>query len=135
MKFLPIIYIINKSFIHGIFRLPWKKKDEKHSASNYRPILILSDFSKISEKVMVVWLLNYLFVQSLITDCQFGFRPKYSTELAIQNLCQHMNNLIDAKLFHITVFCNIKSIRHYSTQYTIKETAFLWCVRASSKVV
>ena len=52
-------------------------------------------------------LLNYFNEKSLLTEHQFGFRPKYSTELAIHQLCQHIYDAIDNKQYQITLFCDL----------------------------
>ena len=51
-------------------------------------------------------LTNYLNKQELLTSRQYGFRPGYSTELAVHHLCQSMYHAMDSKLFQITVFCD-----------------------------
>ena len=50
---------------------------------NYYPISILAAFSKILERVVYVQLSNYLESNDLITSSQYGFRRRYSTELAV----------------------------------------------------
>lgn len=74
---------------------------------NYRPISILSCLSKVFEKIMSIRLYNYLSEHSLLASSQFGFRPKYSTELAVHQLCKSIYQAIDSKLFQISVFCDL----------------------------
>ncbi len=64
----PLTHICNKLITSGIFpeRMkyaivnPLFKKGEKTELTNYRPISILSSFSKIIEKVIYKQLLNHL---------------------------------------------------------------------------
>lgn len=109
-----LVFIINKSFSVGEFPrqlqiakvIPVYKKGNRCIPHNYRPISILSAFSKIFEKVMSIRLFQYLTEKSLLSTNQFGFRPNYSCELAIQKLCQSIYNAMDLKKFHLTVFCD-----------------------------
>jgi hypothetical protein len=50
--------------------------------SNYRPISLLTTFSKILEKVMYNRLSNYLQINNILVSEQFGFRKGISTENA-----------------------------------------------------
>ena len=64
----PLTHICNKSITSGIFPEcmkyaivnPLFKKVKKTELTNYRPISILSSFSKIIEKVIYKQLLNHL---------------------------------------------------------------------------
>ncbi len=64
----PLSEIINESFLSGIFPdkmkvakvIPLFKKGCSLTASNYRPISLLSVFSKITEKVMYDRLYKFL---------------------------------------------------------------------------
>jgi len=65
---------------------PLFKKGDKSKTSNYRPISILSFFSKILEKVMFNQLQNHLNIHKILTKEQFGFRSDLTTNNAIYKL-------------------------------------------------
>ena len=50
---------------------------------NYRPISILSTFSKILEKLIYNRTQSFLEKHSIILSTQYGFRPAYSTSHAM----------------------------------------------------
>ena len=83
--------IINSSFAEGIFPqqlkvakvVPIYKGGSKTSVSNYRPISLLSAFSKIFEKLMHSRVYNFLERNKSLYDMQFGFRPGRSCEHAL----------------------------------------------------
>ena len=87
-----ILHICNKSLSQRIFYdqikvakiTPVHKNGDKKWIGNYRPISVLNSFSKIIEKIVVNQLNNYLLFNSILSNCQFGFRPGLSTENAIQ---------------------------------------------------
>ena len=54
--------------------------------TNYRPIPILSQRSKIFEKLIFNKINDYLEKYHLISDKQFGFRKNSSTSHAISNI-------------------------------------------------
>ena len=64
----PLTYIVNKSFETGIFSDPMKlvkmvpifKSGDKKIISNYRPISVLTFFSKNFEKAIPKYLLEFL---------------------------------------------------------------------------
>ena len=78
----PLTYIINMSFMEGVFPselklakvIPIFKSGDSTKMSNYRPISILSFFSKIFEKLMYNILNNFLYKNEVIYKYQFGFR-------------------------------------------------------------
>jgi Notch-like protein len=77
-------YICNKLLSKDIFpdRLkcslikPLYKKGSKLDMANYRPISLLTTFSKILEKVMQTRSLNHLTNCNILTKEQFVFRTK-----------------------------------------------------------
>ena len=87
----PLSYICNSSLTHGVFQetlktanvIPLFKKDNQMFFNNYRPVSLLSTFSKILEKVMYERLLDFLNEHKIIFQYQFGFRKNHSTQLAL----------------------------------------------------
>ena len=77
-----LVILINESFLTGIFPDKLKiakviaihKKGATDDPSNYRPISLLSVFSKIFEKNMHKRLYNFLEVNDILQPLQFGFR-------------------------------------------------------------
>ena len=82
----PVLAILfNACFDFGIFPtclktaevVPVYKAGDKNEVTNYRPISILSIFSKILEKLVHTRTLLFLKCHSVLTPTQYGFRPKY----------------------------------------------------------
>lgn len=92
----PVLsHIINSSIETGSFPselkvalvVPLHKKGDSSELNNYRPISLLSVFSKIIEKIMKARVLNFLDSNRFFSDNQFGFIAKRSTEDALLNFC------------------------------------------------
>ena len=64
--------------------------------SNYRPISLLSIFSKILEKLMYDRLLDFLNKNSILNKYQFGFRKNHSTYMALIILLDNLRNAWDS---------------------------------------
>jgi hypothetical protein len=87
----PIMHITNQSIRSGRFPniykiakvIPIYKSGLKSSISNFRPISLLSVFSKIIEKSVKIQLTNYLESLSLIASNQYGFKTDKSTSDAL----------------------------------------------------
>ena len=69
---------------------PVFKKGDSNLLTNYRPISILSQISKIFEKLIYNRINNYLEKYHLISDEQFGFRQNSSTSHAISNIYEKL---------------------------------------------
>ena len=96
--------IINISFKTGIFPdlcklskiIPIFKKDDPMVCVNYRPISLLSIFSKIFEKLIYTRMYSFLNNNNLIYEKQFGFRAKHSVNHALISTTE----LIKSQLEH-----------------------------------
>ena len=100
----PLTYILNQSMTEGVFPdllktarvIPLYKSGEKKNKNNYRPISILSFFSKIFEKTMYNYISNFMDKHNLICKHQFGFRSKHSTQHAVISLVNNITNSLDS---------------------------------------
>lgn len=87
----PPCYIFNLAFHAGVFpdrmkvakAIPLYKKGEKHSFNNYRPVSLLSQFSKVLEKLFVERLDSFIEKHQLLSENQYGFWKNKSTALAL----------------------------------------------------
>lgn len=87
----PLSFVINKVLQTGVFPdalktalvKPIYKKGDKSDLKNYRPIALLSNVSKIFEKVIHSRLVKHLDNNDIISDTQNGFRKGRSTTGAI----------------------------------------------------
>ncbi len=87
----PFTTICNQSFLTGIFPsnmktakvIPIFKNGDRHCFSNYRPISLLSQFSKILEKIFVRRIDNFIDKHKLLSDHQLVFRTNRSTSMAV----------------------------------------------------
>ena len=76
--------------------VPLFKNGDAEQIENYRPISLLSSFSKIFEYVIFIQTFAYMNNNNLLCSEQFGFRSGHSTELAalkiVDLLVKHMDN-------------------------------------------
>ena len=88
----PILsHVISASLSQGIFPeelkvakvIPLHKGGSRSEASNYRPISLLSCFSKIYEKVVQTRLVSHLKTNNILYASQYGFRAGHSCEHAL----------------------------------------------------
>ena len=85
--------LITSSFEQGIFPqtlklarvVPVHKGGSKTDVSNYRPISLLTSFSKIYEKLMHNRLTNFMETHDSFYEMQYGFRSGRSCEHALLN--------------------------------------------------
>ena len=88
--------------------VPIHKKESKLDISNYRPISLLSNINKIFEKVMGLRIRNHFERSNLLYKLQFGFREKHSTNHAIVNMVQKIQEVIKGNNVAVGVFIDLK---------------------------
>jgi len=107
--------LCNESLCLGVFpdRLkfsivkPLYKKGEKTCITNYRPISLLTVFSKVLEKVMYRRLNRHLTTNNVLTTEQFGFRKGISTENATFSLTDKILKAFNKKMHVGGIFCDL----------------------------
>ena len=88
--------------------IPIFKQGDHSSVINYRPISTLSFFNKVLEKAIHARLTNYFDITGALSKCQYGFRKKSNTTLAIVNLISHLLATFRNKTYTICMFLDLK---------------------------
>ena len=115
---IPLTLLINQSLQSGIFSdklkiakvVPIFKAGKDNIDSyvhNYRPISLLSCFSKIFERVIYNQLYDHLQLNKLLYDSQYGFRKSHSTELAALELIDSIYQNLDQGKTSIAIFLDL----------------------------
>ena len=113
---VPLCAIVNESFSSGIFLdmmklakvIPLYEKNSPKVPSNYRPISLLSVFSKIVEKLIHKRLYSFLEKYDILHSLQFGFRAKHSTLHALISLNESVKQTIDKSMFGCGIFIDLQ---------------------------
>ena len=118
---------------------PVYKSGDVTNPGNYRPISVLSPFSKILEKLVYNQLYDFLEKHNILYRYQFGFRKGHSTEQAIFEITDTLKQALDKKLVTCGVFLDfskafdtvnhnilLSKLYHYGIQYCAKvmQTSF-----------
>jgi hypothetical protein len=112
----PITHIFGCSLTTGVVPsklkiakvIPVFKSGDASDINNYRPISLLSSFSKILEKIVQNRLVKYLDLFNLITPQQFGFRSGHSTTHPMTLLLNKVTDALNKKKHSIILFCDLK---------------------------
>jgi hypothetical protein len=111
----PLAHIYNLSFSSGIIPeklkiavvTPIFKANESNKFENYRPIYVLSCFSKLLEKLMYKRLIKFIDKNDILSEHQYGFRKNRSTEHALIELIDRTTNAIDQGKYTIGIFLDL----------------------------
>ncbi len=108
--------IFNKCIRKGCFPkslktaevVPIFKKGNKAYPSNYRPISLLSPFSKIFERHIYDQLYSFVEKNKMLNNFQFGFRNNSSTEMAITNFFEDVSFELSNKKSTCSIFIDLR---------------------------
>ena len=84
--------------------IPVFKKGSPLLLSNYRPISLLTVFSKILEKLVFTRTTTFLQNNDILHESQFGFRKQHSTTHAFLTLINKITRSIDSGTHTVGVF-------------------------------
>jgi hypothetical protein len=87
---------------------PIHKKGDKKLITNYRPISLLTVFSKIFEKIICKKLYHHLTSNNILVKEQFSFRCNNSTEIAIYTLINNILSSLNNKIIVRGLFCDLQ---------------------------
>ena len=88
--------------------IPLPKTNDLREPNNFRPISILSLFSKPTERHIHKHLHNFLTEHNLLCQSQSGFRPQHSCHTALAKLCDNWLSAINNSEVVGAVFLDLK---------------------------
>ena len=103
--------------------------------SNYRPISILPAISKILEKIMYNRLFEFIDLHGILSAHQYGFRPKRSTYVTINDLYCKITSDLNSKFHTLGIFLDLSKafdtlnhdiLLHNLDIYGIRGLANIW---------
>ena len=114
--FKLITHLVNESLKSAIFPselklarvVPIFQPGDPSLLTNYRPISVLSFFSKILEKIVYNVVFDFLCENEILYDYQFGFRSKHSTQQALITLVDNVTKSLDRSNIVISLFIDLK---------------------------
>ena len=112
----PLTYLITKSIKQGVFPNELKlakvvlifKTGDEQLVQNYRPISVLPFMSKIYEKIVANYPIDFLESQDLLYKYQFGFRKSHSTSHAIIPLIDRVSQALDTGKYVVGLYLDIR---------------------------
>jgi hypothetical protein len=87
---------------------PLHKNEDRCEISNYRPVSLLTSFSKIFETVMQRKILKHITNYSILCTEQYGFRLGLRTDNATYKLTTKILNAMNNKLLVGGIFCDLE---------------------------
>ena len=124
--------IFNSSLENGIFPDIWKlarltlivKSGVKKDVNNYRPISVISVFSRIMERIGHDQILNFIIESDVLTKNQSDFRKLHSAITSLIGTTDYWYKNIDSKKLNLTIFLDLrKALDTVDHEITIKK---LW---------
>ena len=141
----PLCHLFNLSFKTGFIPTSLKtamvkpifKKGEHDNFTNYRPISLLSTFSKLLEKVAANQMMKYINKYKLLFEHQYGFRAGHNTTQPIMHFLDKifgaLNN--DQNHYSLAIFidltkafdtCNIDILLYKLNHYGFRGKSNDW---------
>ena len=113
---LILSMLVNNAFCTGHFPdelkiakvCPIFKTGQPDVFSNYRPISLLSSFSKVFEKAIHLRLENYITSRNILVNNQYGFRTGHSTYMALLDLQDKITKNLENNLVTVGVFIDLQ---------------------------
>ena len=87
---------------------PIHKKGGSLDCNNYRPVSLISNLSKLIEKLVHNRLYNFLEKHKLLYEHQYGFQKKHSTNHALIDITEKIRSALDQNIFACGIFIDLQ---------------------------
>ena len=140
----PLVSLFNQSIQQSKFPnilktariVPIYKKGTKTDMNNFRPISILNIFSKIFEKIMKKYLIEFMETHNILSSNQYGFQKKKSTQDALTKFSEMIYNQLDGSNHVLSIFVDFsKAFDTVPHDILLKKTRVLWNTWNSKRLV
>ena len=113
---IPLANLINLSFEYGIFPMslkvasvtPVHKNGGSLDCNNYLPVSLISNLSKLIEKLVHNRVYNFLEKHKLLYEHQYNFQKKHSTNHALIDITEKIRSPLDQNIFACGVFIDLQ---------------------------
>ena len=111
----PLSKLMNMSIEQGIVPesmklakvIPVHKGKSRSALTNYRPISLLSNISKIFEKIIHNRTYSFLMDHNVLYSSQYGFRPEHSTTDAVTEFLADVHSSVDQNEHCLSVYLDL----------------------------
>ena len=110
-----LLFLINLCLVNGTFPdilktavvTPVFKKGNRNDIENYRPISVVSVFSKVLEKVIYEKIMIFFNKFNILSNRQHGFRPGHSIETASAHFYEFIYEQVDQGKYVVSMFFDL----------------------------
>jgi hypothetical protein len=103
--------------------------------SNYRPIALLTSFSKVLETVLYRRLNEHINCSNVLSEEQYGFQRNSSTDKASFKLINDIIQAVNNKILVDCIFCNLQKAFDYIDHDILLSKLEFYGIVGSAKVV
>jgi Reverse transcriptase (RNA-dependent DNA polymerase) len=113
---VPLAHIYQLSITSGVFPSRFKssrvvpifKQGDPTLCDNYRPVALVSTFSKILEKMVATDFFNHLDLNNLLYEHQYGFQRRKNTEHNLIQVVNYIGKALNEGNWCIGIFLDLK---------------------------